>query len=171
MAQVALPLFVASTAVMAVSQIAGGFAGRAAAEGEARQLKVQARQEKLAAQQRAVQIRNQTSAVLASQRALLASRGIDIGDTGTPATLALQTIKMGERDILYNTANMQSRISQIDFARQQARQRGSAALFGGFTGAFGSVAQGGLALATLGGAPQSAPLFGGSNSGMYHPRQ
>lgn len=141
----ALGFAAASAAGSAVGGIAQAGAFDDAGQMEAEQLKLQREREKINATARAAEIRSEMRRRLGAQRAALASRGINPDDTfGTAGRLAGDTVAGARSDLLMSDANFAASRDSLNLARDQARytarQRGQAALYGGFVDAATTVA-------------------------------
>lgn len=146
----AVPLLIASTAASAGMSVLGGIQAQKAGKAEAKMLERARADEQLAGRQRAVAIQRELRATLAGQKALMASRGLMVGDTGTPATIDAATRRAAGMDLLTDAVNTDSRMRTLAFQASQARTAGNAAFASGLVSAGTTLAGGALGLHQIG---------------------
>lgn len=124
----------ALSALGAVSSLASGYQGYQGAEFLRAQYEEEAANAKTAAAQDELQRRRQLDSVLASQRAIFASRGVELFG-GSQQAIQAQTKKEAEEDIETSRTNYLSRSRRYGLAANQAQAQGTGALLGGVGGA------------------------------------
>jgi hypothetical protein len=125
--------------VAASSSLAEGKLGAMGAKFEAKQLARARKDEELAGRDRALRIKEELASTLATQRVLLAARGVDPG-SALGFQLAQSSQGDAKRDVLAEKFNTSRSVGEIDTQIGQARMRGAASRFGGQMGAAGSFA-------------------------------
>jgi len=118
----------------AVSSLAGGVQGMQGAEFLEAQYEEEAANARTAAAQDELQRRRQLNTVLASQRAIFASRGIELFG-GSQQAIQEGTKQQAEEDISTSKINILSRARRYGLAGAQAAVQGTGAFLGGVGGA------------------------------------
>lgn len=124
----------ALSALGVVSSLASGVQGYQGAEFLQDQYEEESANAKTTAAQDELQRRRQLNSVLASQRAIFASRGVELFG-GSQQAIQAQTKKEAEEDIETSRTNYLSRSRRYGLAANQAQAQGTGALLGGVGGA------------------------------------
>lgn len=141
MAQVAIPLLIASTAASAAGSIMGGNAQRASANFQAAQLEQQAGQERASAQRKAILDRERADLAGSRIQALAAAGG---GGATDPTVEKLRTdvAGRGEYEALSSLFTGEERARGMESAAGARRYEGQVARRAGVIGAVAQVGQG-----------------------------
>jgi hypothetical protein len=157
---------VAASVFSAGTSVAGGFAARSAAKGEARQYEAEARFAATAAAQEETERRRALGATLATQDAIRAGRGVDLFSP-TGAIIRDETVAAADRDIDNIRLNGMRSADRYKLAASGAEARGTQAFYAGIAHGFGSLFQGARAGSSLlsgagGSGGVKAPTSGGA---------
>ena len=123
------------TVASAGSSLMAGYQQYQAGKAEEDQYKQAADAEQVAGEQRANQIRRDLAAIMGSQEAALASRGVTLGRGGTAETLAREARRTYEEDLRINRYNTLQSSSALKSRADQAKIAANSQLIGGFTDA------------------------------------
>ncbi|TCD15144.1 hypothetical protein [Oricola cellulosilytica] len=132
-----------STTFGVVSQIGRGIAAQQQQNAEARQQQYEAREEFVDAKETSAALKAELANTIANQKVLFASGGVNLGSVSVEQAQK-QAVEDAESELSISSNQSLARSLQRRRAARNARSRGRSALFQGFAGAAGTLANAAL---------------------------
>ena len=152
MAQLAIPLAIAATAIGAVGQIQAGRAQAASYKAQAKQAEIQGKQGELQYKQQGLEVLKNVNKNLASVVSRAASGGMD-PYSGSALSLQRYATTEGYNEYFMTEENAALQMATAEINAQQYRSAASQAKRQGWFNAIATVGQSALMMSSMGGAP------------------